>query len=181
MKILALMGSPRKGGNTDLLIDEVLSGAETIGHQGEKLCLYDLNITACTDCRNCSTGDLTCTIEDDMIDIYPRIESSHVIIFGTPLYWYGPSGPMKLFMDRMLPYSETETLKGKKALLVIPSAEGPAACEAAVAMFRLSFDYLGMEMVDVLLPTAYEKGEIRKQPEVLEKAYEMGASLQSGI
>ena len=173
MKILALMASPRKGGNTDLLINEILGGAA--GNKHEKLGLYDMDIAPCTDCRDCRTG--ACSIDDDMLDLYPKIESADVIIFGTPLYWYGPSGPMKLFMDRLLPYSETEKLKKKRALLVIPSAEGPEACEAVVMMFQLSLDYLGMDITHILLPKAYEKGEISNDPQTLEQAREMGASL----
>jgi len=175
MKILALMGSPRKQGNTDLLINEILAGVENAGHNHEKLDLYDLDISPCTDCRDCKTG--ACSIDDDMLDLYPKIESADVIIFGTPLYWYDPSGPMKLFMDRLLPYSETEKLKGKRALLVIPSAEGPKACEAVVKMFQLSLDYLGMDISHILLPTAYDKGEILNDPKTLDQAREIGASL----
>jgi multimeric flavodoxin WrbA len=173
MNIIALMASPRKGGNTDILINEIRKGAE--GHRYEQLDLYDLNISPCTDCRDCRTG--ACSIDDDMQDIYPKIEGADVIIFGTPLYWYGPSGPMKLFMDRLLPYSETGKLKSKRAVLVIPSAEGPAACEAVVRMFRLSLDYLGMDIAHILLPTAYDKGEISNNPKTLEQAREIGASL----
>ncbi|MCK4938376.1 MAG: flavodoxin family protein [Methanosarcinales archaeon] len=177
MKILALMGSPRKEGNTDILVDTVLSGAMANGHQGEKLNLYDLNLLPCIDCRNCKNGDKVCTRDDDMRGIYPKIEEADVILFGTPLYWYGPSGPMKLLMDRLLPYSETETLKGKRAVLVIPSAEGADACKHVVTMFRLSLDYLGVGIADVLLPTAYERGEIAGNAEELERAREIGAAL----
>jgi multimeric flavodoxin WrbA len=176
MKILAFIGSPRKEGNTDILVDRVLSGADTAGHQCEKIYLYDLDLMPCIDCRVCKKGDLVCTRDDNMRDIYPKIEAADVIIFGTPLYWYGPSGPMKLLMDRLLPYSETETLKGKKALLVIPSAEGPDACEAVVKMFRLSFDYLGIDIMDVLLPIAYQKGEVLKDTEIFDRAYTIGSS-----
>ncbi|MCG7849562.1 MAG: flavodoxin family protein [ANME-2 cluster archaeon] len=177
MKILALMGSPRKEGNTDILVDTVLSGAKANGHQGDKLYLYDLNLLPCIDCRNCKNGDKICTRDDDMRDIYPTIEGADVILFGTPLYWYGPSGPMKLLMDRLLPYSETGMLKGKRAVLVIPSAEGADACGPVVAMFRLSLDYLGVDIAEVLLPTAYEKGEVKKNRMEMEKAFRIGASL----
>ena len=177
MKILALMGSPRKGGNTDILIDKVINGAQAAGHQTEKLYLYDLTLLPCIDCRNCSSGDRVCSRDDDMQDIYPRIEAADVILFGTPLYWYGPTGPMKLLMDRLLPYSETDRLKGKRAVLVIPSAEGADACEPVVTMFRLSLDYLGVDIADMLLPTAYGKGEIASNVEYLERAYGIGAAL----
>lgn len=177
MKILALMGSPRKGGNTDILIDKVINGAHAAGHQSEKLYLYDRILLPCIDCRNCSSGDRVCSRDDDMQDIYSKIEAADVILFGTPLYWYGPTGPMKLLMDRLLPYSETDRLKGKQAVLVIPSAEGADACGSVVKMFRLSLDYLGMDMADLLLVTAYRKGEIAGNVEALERAYGIGAAL----
>ncbi|MBW6517473.1 MAG: flavodoxin family protein [ANME-2 cluster archaeon] len=177
MKILALIGSPRKEGNTDILVDSVLGGAKAAGHQGEKHYLYDLDLLPCIDCRNCKNGDKVCTRDDDMKYIYPKIEGADVILFGTPLYWYGPSGPMKLLMDRLLPYSETDMLKGKRAVLVIPSAEGAGACEAVVRMFKLSFDYLGIDITDVLLPMAYEREEISGNTEELERARRVGALL----
>jgi len=108
------MGSPRKEGNTDILIDKIINGAQAARHHTEKLILYDLTLLPCIDCRNCSSGDRVCTRDDDMQDIYPKIEGADVILFGTPLYWYGPTGPMKLLMDRLLPYSETDRLKGKR-------------------------------------------------------------------
>ena len=80
------MGSPRKGGNTDILIDKVINGAQAAGHLSEKLYLYDLTLLPCIDCRNCSSGDRVCNRDDDMQDIYPRIEAADVILFGTPLY-----------------------------------------------------------------------------------------------
>lgn len=171
------MGSPRKEGNTDILLDMVHSGAKTAGHQYGKIYLYDLDLLPCIDCRTCKKGDTVCTRNDDMRDVYPMIDGADVIIFGTPLYWYGPSGPMKLLIDRLLPYSGTGRLKGKQAVLVIPSAEGPAACDAVVTMFRLSFDYLGIDIADVLLPIAYEKGEVAKDAEILDRAYKVGSSL----
>ena len=64
MKILALIGSPRKGGNTDLLVDQILEGSRTKGHTFEKLYLYDYTISLCADCRNCKKGDYECYIND---------------------------------------------------------------------------------------------------------------------
>jgi multimeric flavodoxin WrbA len=176
MKILALIGSPRKEGNTDILVDQILKGCKTKGHKSEKIYLYDFDIAPCIDCGNCKKGEHVCTQDDGMQDLYPKIQEADLIIFGTPLYWYGPSGPMKLLMDRLLPFATNRKLNGKKGVVVAPSEEGPKACEPLVELFRMSFDYLGMEFTAKILATAYEKGEIRKQPEELRKAYELGVS-----
>jgi multimeric flavodoxin WrbA len=112
MRILGLVGSPRKGSNTDLLVTKILDGAS--GHLTEKVYLYDLDIAACVDCRSCQKGKFQCVIDDGMQRLYPKLEGADVIVFGTPLYWYGPTGKMKLVMDRLRPFVSSKKLKGKK-------------------------------------------------------------------
>lgn len=176
MKILALIGSPRKGSNTDLLVDEILKGSKKGGHTSKKLYLYGHKILPCVDCRRCKKKDFICPINDGMKEIYPEMEEADLIIFGTPNYWYGPTGKMKLLVDRMRPFVANGKLKGKQWVLVAPSAEGPRACGPLAQMFRLSFDYLGMKFKGKVLATAYEKGEVKKDREELKKAYRLGAS-----
>jgi len=177
MKILALMGSPRKEGNTDILVDQFLQGSQSKGHKAEKLYLYDLKISPCVDCRTCKKGDLVCKVKDDMQKIYPLMEGADIIVFGTPVYWWGPTGPMKLLMDRMRPFAANKKLRGKKAVVIAPSGDPPDPCWPIVEMFRLSFDYLGVDFAGKLLSQAYDKGEIRQTPAVLKQAYDLGASL----
>lgn len=177
MKILALIGSPRKKGNTDILVEELLKGCKKKGHKSEKIYLYDYEIAPCIDCGNCRKGNYVCTQDDEMQELYPKIQDADLIIFGTPLYWYGPSGQMKLFMDRMLPFTTNKKLRGKKVIVISPSEEGPHACGPMIEMFRMSFDYLGIEFKGKILATAYEKGEIRKNQDELKKAYDLGVSL----
>ena len=109
--------------------------------------------------------------------LYPKLEEADVIVFGTPLYWYGPTAKMKLMVDRLRPYAASGKLKGKKAVLVIPSEEGPKACGNLVDMFELSFRYLGLELAGKILATASEKGEVKEQPKTLDKAFEIGKVL----
>lgn len=181
MKILALVGSPRKGGNTDLLVDQILQGAKAKaqgqGHFADKLYLYDHDILPCIDCRGCKRGELVCKLEDAMANIYPQLEAADIIIFGTPVYWYGPTAKMKLFIDRLRPFIASKKLKGKKGIIVVPSEEGPGCCGPLAEMFRMSFEYLGMTIAGSILASAYEKGEIQETPEELQRAYELGASL----
>ncbi len=185
MKILALVGSPRKGGNTDLLIDQILRGVkanaraevQNQGHFADKLYLYDYDILPCIDCRGCKREELACKLEDGMANIYPQLEAADIIVFGTPIYWYGPTAKMKLLIDRLRPFIANGKLKGKKGIIVVPSEEGPGCCGPLVEMFRMSFEYLGMAMAGSILASAYEKGEIKEKPGELQRAYELGASL----
>ena len=87
MKILAFNGSPRKGGNTDILVDEMTKSAQIEGHAAEKIYLYDYEINPCIDCRKCKTGLLVCILTDGMLEIYEKLEEADLIIFGTPIYW----------------------------------------------------------------------------------------------
>ncbi|MFA5365054.1 MAG: flavodoxin family protein [Candidatus Bathyarchaeia archaeon] len=114
MKVLALVGSPRVKGNTDLIIDQIISGAKTAGYTTEKLYLYDYTISLCVDCRACKKGDYVCCLNDEMQQIYPKMDYADILVFGTPLYWYGPTAKMKLFIDRMRPFVENKKLKGKR-------------------------------------------------------------------
>jgi multimeric flavodoxin WrbA len=177
MKILALNGSARKRGNTDILIDQILKGSKEKGHRSEKLYLYNYEILPCMDCRDCKRGNDVCSLHDGMNKIYPKMEKADLIIFGTPNYWNGPTGKMKLLIDRMRPFVPSRKLEGEKWVVVSPSAEGPNSCKLLVEMLRLSFDYLGMKFAGKILVKAYEKGEIKKNQKALEKAYELGASL----
>ncbi len=174
MRILALVGSPRKGGNTDLLVDRILKGSESRGYSTEKIYLYDYEIEPCLDCRTCKRGLLECSLHDEMSLIYPKLENADVIIFGTPVYWYGPTGKMKLLIDRLRPYVANRKLAGKKAVIVIPSEEGPGCCGPITDMFRVSFDYLGITLVGRIFAKAHEKGEVKKNTEQMENAYQLG-------
>ena len=177
VKILALNGSARKRGNTDILIDQILKGNKEKGHKSEKLYLYDYEILPCMDCRDCKKGDYLCTLDDGMKKIYPKMEKADLIIFGTPNYWNGPTGKMKLLIDRMRPFVPSRKLKGKKWVIVSPSAEGPKSCRLLVEMLRLSCDYLGMKFAGKVLAKTYEKGEILKNQKAMKKAYIFGTSL----
>jgi multimeric flavodoxin WrbA len=177
MNIVAFVASPRKGSNTDTLVDETLRAAETNGHTHEKIYLYDYEISPCIDCRKCKKDDLVCPIKDGMQEIYPKIDRADVIIYGTPNYWFGPSATMKLLMDRLRPYVANGKLKGKKAAVITPAADGPDACEPLIEMFRMGFDYLGVEFAGPVLVKAYERGEIKSDEKQLQKAYDLGLSL----
>ena len=118
MKILALVASPRKGSNTDILVDQILKGCKESGHSGEKLYLYHYRISPCIDCRNCKKGEYVCTLKDSMQQIYPKMEEADLIIFGTPNYWFGPTAKMKLLVDRMRPFAANKKMKGKRWVLV---------------------------------------------------------------
>lgn len=92
--ILGVVGSPRRKGNTHILVSRILEGAKKEGAATEIIFLNDLTIRECDGCHVCWKGR-KCSKKDDMNNIYPKIIQSDVIIFGTPVYWYGPTALMK--------------------------------------------------------------------------------------
>ena len=178
MKILGLVGSPRRGSNTDLLVSAILEGARKNKHTTEKVYLYKVDIAPCVDCKACKKGTYQCALKDSMQELYPKLEKADVIVFGTPLYWYGPSAKMKLLIDRLRPFVASKKLRGKKAVLVVPSEEGADACHLTVGMFNSSCKYLEMTLVSVLLPKASEKAEVKTQPQTLKEARAIGKHIK---
>jgi multimeric flavodoxin WrbA len=178
VKVLGLVGSPRKGSNTDLLVTRILEGAQTNGKTTEKLYLYDLNISPCIDCRACKKGTHQCSLKDDMQQVYPKLEAADAVVFGTPMYWYAPTATMKLLIDRLRPYISSKKLQGKKGVVVIPSEEGAGKCAGMVDTFKCSFKYLGLEWAGKVLAQAYEKAEVEKRPQILLSAFELGKTLK---
>lgn len=178
MKILGLVGSPRKKSNTDLLVSAILDGASKNKHATEKVYLYNSKIEPCIDCKACKKGNYQCILKDSMAKLYPKLEKADVIIFGTPLYWYGASAKMKLLIDRLRPYVASKRLKGKKAVLVVPSEEGAEACKLTVGMFSSSCKYLEINLMSVLLPKASERAEVKTQPQTLKEAFTIGKHIK---
>lgn len=118
MNILALVGSPRKGGNTDILVDRVIQGAKSQGQEinVEKIYINDLNLQPCRGDESCrKTGK--CIISDDMAEVLEKIKQADALILGSPLYRGYLPGQMKVFMDRTHPLEkdvDAEQMKKRK-------------------------------------------------------------------
>ncbi len=99
LKVLGIMGSPRFGGNSDMLLDSALKGAEEGGAEFEKIRLCDLNIFPCRECHGCDeTG--VCVEKDDMQDLYPKLIAADRLILASPIFFMGVSAQTKVMIDR---------------------------------------------------------------------------------
>lgn len=103
MKILGIVGSPRRGGNTDTLIQAALNHATAQGAEVEKLYLCDYNIGECLGCNRCNET-CRCVLNDGMQEIYQKLEAADALILGSPTYFYQVTGLTKLFLDRLYAY-----------------------------------------------------------------------------
>ena len=180
-KILGIMGSPRKNGNTHILVSKILEGATAEGAVGDTLFLADLAIQECDGCHACWKGT-ECSKNDDMNHLYPKIITSDGIVFGTPVYWYGPTALMKGFIDRFVYFNCPENrkkIRGKPTVLAIPfEEEDPQAAALLKAFFEKSLQYLEMNLIGtILVPGVTKKGEILEKEDLLQEAYDLGRRL----
>ena len=184
MRILGVIGSPRRNGNTHILVSRILDGAKEEGAITDALFLDDLNIRECDGCHTCWKGK-QCSKNDDMNDVYPKIIESDVIVFGTPIYWYGPTALMKMFIDRFVYFNCPENrvkIKDKSAAIAVPfEEENPETADLIVAFFEKSLQYLQMNLIGkIIVPGVSRKGEILEKIDILKEGYELGRKLAGG-
>jgi multimeric flavodoxin WrbA len=188
VKVLGLYGSPRRGGNTELLLEEALKGAEKEGAEVERIYLSNFTITPCKECHGCdNTGN--CVILDDMEKIYPKLLEADVLILASPIFFYGVTAWAKALIDRSQalwarkylikdPTSGKEGKKRKGFFISVGATKGQKVFEGAILTVKYFFDVLNAEYVDELLYRGVEaKGDILKHPEALQQAFEAGRKL----
>ena len=182
MRLTAFLGSPRAGGNTDILAAAVLDGAQEAGLQTEAIALRKLTITPCIGCEKCWQDDRPCIFDDDMTALYEKIRGADILLLATPVYWYGPTTLMKTFMDRLVVLNRPQgrpLIEGKSAVIAVAyEEEGPTAAEPLIRMFELSFEYLKVPLVGrIIVAGVGPKGAVLEKPEALAQAREIGRML----
>lgn len=180
-RILGVIGSPRKNGNTHILVSRILDGAIAEGAHTEILFLNDLLIRECDGCHSCWKGR-KCSKKDDMNAVYPMIIESDVIIFGTPVYWYGPTALMKCFIDRFVYFNcptNRPKIRGKAAVLAIPFEEDNIkTADLLIKFFEKSLGYLEMKIIGkILAPGVSARGEILGRKKILRESYQLGRKI----
>jgi len=187
LKVLGIMGSPRIGGNTDLLLDEALRGAASAGAPVEKLVVDKLNIAPCKEFYGCFE-DGNCTIRDDMDAIYPKLLEADVVIVASPIFFYGLPGQLKCLIDRcQATWARKHILKqslgapGRKgAFIGVGATKGPKLFEGSVLVIKYFFAAIGVRYADELLVRGVDqKAEIKEHPTALKDAFEFGKRLAS--
>jgi multimeric flavodoxin WrbA len=191
MKVLGIFGSPRRGGNTDILLEEALKGAEQGGAEAERLHLTDFTITPCRECHGCDqTGE--CVILDDMQKIYPKLLEADIIILASPIFFYGITAWAKALVDRCQalwarkylvknPSLGKEGKKRKGFLIAVGATKGQRVFEGAILTAKYFFDVVNAKYVGELVFREVDaKGDILRHPEALQQAFEVGRKLVLG-
>jgi len=178
-KVVGFVGSPRKGGNTDLLVQAMLRGAKDAGADTSIYYLHDYNISDCRECLNCTKPDATrCVIEDDMDKFYDVIWEADAFVFGSP-FWFGyMTGQAKTFLDRWHWFVRgPNRLAGKKYVLVLPLGRDEPQMFSRAARWMAAvfpFAWPGSKVETLMAPRVMDKGDVEKHPEYLDQAYQMG-------
>lgn len=172
--VLILSTSLRKGGNSDTLADEFARGAREAGNQVEKISLCDKTIGFCTGCLTCQ-NTRRCVIHDDGDAIAQTMLTADVIVFATPIYYYGLSGQMKTMLDRANPLFPADYRFRDIYLLTAAAEEDPHTADGAVTGLQGWIDCFEQARLagTVFAGGVTSAGEIQGHP-ALKQAYEMG-------
>ena len=185
MKVLGIMGSPRIGGNTDLLLDEALKAARSQGAEVERVVVDKLKISPCKEYYGC-LRDGNCVIRDDMDDLYPKLLNADVVIVASPIFFYGVTSQAKALIDRCQAlWARRYVLKqeppdsGRKgAFIGVGATKGQNLFEGSILTLKYFFQAIGVTYADELLIRSVDKkGEIRAHPTALADAFELGKRL----
>ena len=175
--VLVISSTPRKGGNSDLLCDQFISGANDAGHQTEKIVLKDKKINYCTGCGICFNRDKSCPQKDDMSGILEKMVAADVIVMATPVYFYTMCGQMKTMIDRVC--SRYTEINNKEFYFILTAAEeNKQLMERIVEEFRGFTSCLNepVEKGIVYGAGAWNIGEII-DTQAFEQAFDMGKAI----
>jgi multimeric flavodoxin WrbA len=184
-KVMIVIGSPRKKGNSSALAKRVAAGARAGGAKVESFFLQDMNIEPCNACDACrKKTDIDCIIKDDMQMLYPKLKGADAIVIASPIYWFTVSAQTKLFMDRWygLGGDEGYKLAGKEFGIVLAYADADPFVSGAVNALRTFQDavnFIGGKIVGMVYGSAWKAGEVRKNKALMDEAYEMGKKIAS--
>jgi multimeric flavodoxin WrbA len=190
MKMLVLLGSPRKNGNSETMARVVSAIFEENGGSVDYVRLNDLSLRPCQGCGGCDKSG-NCVIRDDMTGLYEQVDEADCILLVSPVYFYGLSAQCKIFGDRMQARwarkyllkqrcREGETRKGY--LLSAAATKGAKIFECSVLTSRYIFDAMDVEYGGELLVRGVDKKKaVLDHPEEMERAEEFGRKIVSAI
>jgi multimeric flavodoxin WrbA len=187
INLLCLLGSPRRGGNSDLLAAEVCAGFESAGGSVQTVALSELDVRPCTGCNGCvNDRPETCVIDDDMTDIYAHMLAADALLWATPVYSWAPSAQMKIVLDRQFAWGEYQNTRHARALAGRPV--GLAVCYGdpdpatngffhCYHILKIVSEASGGRFAGCVHGPAGDPGEIHARPDVLAQGRGLGEKL----
>jgi multimeric flavodoxin WrbA len=183
MKILGVLGSPRLGGNSDILLDQALAGAISAGAEVEKIVLCQKKISGGLNCEKCNETGI-CAVKDDMPEIHKKILESDAIIHSCPVYFWSMTSQMKAYLDRWCAFFDAEwrwhkeyypKMKGKRiGLITVCGDPNVSTADPIVHIFKMTAEMTKMSLIGTVMASASARGEIAGNDSAKRKAYELG-------
>lgn len=173
-KVLILSASPRKMGNSDILCQQFMKGANEAGHSVEQIYLYDVKIGFCKACYACfKTGK--CVLKDDMAEILEKMQSADILVVATPTYFMTMNGMLKNTIDRFLP--KWQDLDGHDVYLIITGHDGKEGLSLVGEELTHIFRELGNNVKGIIWGEGvWQKGEV-EATKAMDEAYKAGLSV----
>jgi len=185
-KVLVLLGSPRKKGNSAILAEKIAKGAMSAGAEVETVFLHGLNIAPCKSCYACQKPKSKgCSIDDDMQPIYRAMREADAWVIASPVYWFNMSSQIKIWMDRCFafPAYAKNPFAGKRiAIAMSYGGEDPfdSGCVNALRTFQDAYGYVGSKIVGMIYGSAMGAGEIKANEALMKSAEGLGRKLVRG-
>jgi multimeric flavodoxin WrbA len=189
MKVLGIMGSPRRQSNTEILLDKALEGAREAGAEVEKVLVLKLKISPCLEIYACRK-DGNCAIKDDMQLLYKKLLEADHIVFASPIFFYGITSQTKAVVDRcqalwvrrhVLGMGKEDKRERRGVFISIGATRGKKLFDGAVLTVKYFFDAIGVKYSgDLLVRGIDNKGQIGEHPAALEDAFRFGQELVRG-
>ncbi|HOV22514.1 MAG TPA: flavodoxin family protein [Candidatus Ratteibacteria bacterium] len=184
MYVLGICGSPRRHGNSELLLDMFLKHVEKEEIKTKKFILNQMRFVACQECENVR-NDGRCKIEDDMQKIYPEVENADVIVVASPIFFGSLSAQTKMMIDRFqcqylaINFFKTYKPKNKKGYFIcVEASERNDFIENAKSIIKNFFVTIGAKYSgEIICKGVDKKSEVKEKKECLEKVKEISISL----
>ena len=184
MKALALLGSPRKGGNSDTLAEEFLKGAKEEGAETEKVYLDDFHIRPIGEVADTPAERVDTRADDDFLKVFEKFLAADVVCFASPVYWQGVTAQLKCFIDRFSAYAMKpqyrETIRGK-VYAVIATFAGKGEGHWVLDSLRASVDFIGGKYAGEVSVQAREKGAVKSDAAAISAARALGRKAVSSM
>ncbi len=175
--VLILSGSPRQGGNSDLLCDEFMRGAQETGHKVEKIRIATKKVAPCSACYYCRSHAGECVHKDDMAKILQKMIDADVLVLASPVYFYSIDAQLKAVIDRTV--ARWLEVKNKEFYYIATMAdEAVTSADRTIECFRGYADCVegAIEKGIIIGNGVYERGTVKGTP-AMQKAYAMGKNV----
>jgi multimeric flavodoxin WrbA len=188
-KVLAIASSPRKQGNSEILLDACLEGIAEAGLPSEKIRICDLKVSPCLNCGGCErTG--VCVIDDDMQMLHVKFSESNILIVSSPVFFMGLPAQLKAAVDRCqaiwvrkyLLRRRMPNLDARRALFIqVGGMKKPSVFESGLITITAFFATLDYHFFDRLLLNSIDaKGAVNSHPDALAQSRQMGLDIARG-